>query len=185
MLISCKQHSGSAAVPTLLIRIDLGGFPKNILTLIPPGDVISPANWFLLLSHPVTLHFAVLMMDMKVVFVSFVFGKFNPGWKKNPKSDNIHPLWQKCVCYLPRYWQTLKVRPCVSSITREGLLHYNIVSYRGGFVQIATANCVSCILAHEKKGLSQRKEIKFLPFCMFSLKKREKKSSKLWENYYW
>lgn len=55
-------------------------------------------------------------------------------------------------------------------------LHYRIVQYRGGFVQIATANCVSCILAQTKRGLSQRKEIKFLPFCTFSFKKKRKKN---------
>lgn len=89
MLISCNQRSGSAAVQTLLIRINLGGFPKSILTLISPEDVMSPANWFLPLFLLVILYFSVLMMEMKVVFVSFAFGKLNPGEKKKTLNQTI------------------------------------------------------------------------------------------------
>lgn len=81
------------------IRIDLGGFPKNILTLISPGDAMSPANWFLPLFLPVNVDLACLMVEMKVLFLSHAFGKINPGWKKDI-SQSLPPVTKVCVCVL-------------------------------------------------------------------------------------
>lgn len=116
----------------------------------------------------------------KCYFCHVLLGESTQGEEKTEISKFSPPLWQKCVCYLPRYWRTLKVRPCVSSITREGN-NTTALSYSTVYRWFCTDSpCKLCELhsctKKKKRGLSQRKEIKFLPFCMFSLKKEKKNS---------
>lgn len=60
---------------------------------------MSPANWFLPLFLPVNLYFAVLMMEMKVLFLSCAFGRVNPGRRKNRNLKIFAPPVTK-VCVL-------------------------------------------------------------------------------------
>lgn len=74
-------------------------------------------------------------------------------------------------------------------LTTDTLLHHHTVERGGGgggSVQVATANCVSRVLAHKKVFVPKKNKIKFLPFYMLFVKKREKKrreASKLWDVY--
>ena len=116
LLISRVKHSGSAAIETHENWPGCFFFLGNILTLISPGGILTPANWSRPSSPSKFSIFAAPMMEMKVVFLSGVSGKVDPGGKIS--QFFFSPCDKKvCVCVI---WRTLEVRPCVSSITREG-----------------------------------------------------------------
>lgn len=151
------------------------------MPLISTGDVRTPANWFLPLFLPLNLYSAILMKEIKVVFLSSALEKISPG-RQNKTFTIFSPVTKVCVLSAKTLMDTEGQTLCIiNNQTIMTLLHYHIVQYRGGFVQIATANCVSCILAHRKSFVPKKRNQIFTFLYVFI---KQIIASKLWEIVY-
>lgn len=149
-----------AAQPCEHIPIAPGGITVPVIS---PGDVSTPDNWFLPFLLLIYLYPTIPRMEIKGYLCQTLMGKFSPQKRR------IFTI--PCVL-LPRCWWTLKVRPCVSSITIEGKETVGVLlEKRYVFVQMTSCKLCDLHSCTQEVFLSQRENVNFYLFVYLIKKK--------------
>ncbi|MEQ2219289.1 hypothetical protein XENOCAPTIV_015378 [Xenoophorus captivus] len=91
-------------------------------------------------------------------------------WEKTcqGKGETIFIPWWRKKHYQPRHTEGQTLCIINNLLEKRTLLHYGIVEYSSGCVQIDYAGCASCVLAQMKR-FDPKKKNEVYTFCMFSL----------------